>query len=159
MESNLHHSLVDSVLRGDSEAVMHLVRLGVDINYTDEQGLTALHWCAASEDGEKLVPFLLSIGSKPDKRDNFGHTPLHLHCKLGRKFGVSCLLHQGCDANARMKESLKTPLHLASDNNHTDVAKLLLAYGAKASTKDANGIRPKELFRESDSISSKSTKS
>jgi len=124
---SLHHALVDAVLRGDQDVVLHLVQLGnaSDIDSVDERGLTALHWSAASAEGEELVPLLLSLGYSPDKRDIHGHTPLHLHCLRGRVFGALSLLHQGCDANAREKNTLRTPLHLAGEFGHGEVCLVL----------------------------------
>ena len=134
------------------------------------------------------MPLLLSLGASPDARDVHGHTPLHLHCAKGRLLGALCLLHQGCDANAREKDTLRTPLHLAGEYGHGEVrvcarvcvcassprsppclpshertrtltlispppplplfqmARVLLAYGAKMTTRDAKGLRPKEAW-------------
>ncbi len=124
--------MIDAVVKGDEAAVMHCLSLGADIHEADDDGLTALHWTSASDEAEALVPYLLSCGARIDLRDKFGHTPLHLHCARGRVFGASCLLHQGSDTNARTQNTLFTPLHLASRYNHTEIAKVLIAYGAKS---------------------------
>jgi len=138
--------LFDAVVHGEEAAVTHLVGLGISIDACDDQGMTALHWSAASPEGEALVPFLLSVGAKLESRDKVGHTPLHLHCAQGRLFGASCLLHHGGDANARTQKTLLTPLHLAADMQHVDITRLLLAYGARQDAKDGSGKRPKEVW-------------
>lgn len=141
--------LIDAVVRGEEASVAHLLNMGIGIHACDSHGLTVLHWSSASLEGEALVPFLLSVGAKLDVRDKLGHTPLHLHCAQGRIYGVSCLLHQGCDTNPRTHGTLLTPLHLASAHNHTEVARLLVAYGAKPNLKNADGKRANDIWTES----------
>jgi len=143
---DLNKPLIDAVLLGDQHAIRHILSIGGNINSSDERGLTPLHWSAASDAGEELVPVLLSLGSKLDTRDKLGHTPLHLHSAKGRLFGVSCLLNQGCDSNARVHKTLQTPLHLACNNDHPEVSRVLLAYGAKMSVRDADGAKPNEIW-------------
>ena len=152
---DLTKPLIDAVLMGDQYAIKHVLSIGANINNSDERGLTALHWSAATSAGEELVPFLLSLGSKLDARDKLGHTPVHLHSAKGRLFGVSCLLHQGCDSNARVHKTLQTPLHMACDNGHTEVSRVLLAYGAKMSSRDADGNKPKEIWTRNTSAQEK----
>ena len=80
-----------------------------------------------------------------DARDNGGRTPLHLHCALGRNFGTSCLLHQGADTNSQTIDTLLTPLHIAAKHNHLEIARLLLAYGAKAGIANKDGHKAKDF--------------
>ena len=130
--------MFDAVVCGDESALIHLLSLGASIHSVDDQGLTALHWSAASPEGENLVPYLLSRGAHIDARDIAGITPLHLHCARGRIFGAACLLHQGADANSQTTDSLgMTPLTFATKLNHAEIVRLLLAYGAKASPNDS----------------------
>jgi len=137
--------LFDAVVKGDEIAVVHLLSLGGSIHRADSQGLTALHWSAASPEGENLVPYLLSRGARIDARDVAGRTPLHLHCARGRSFGTACLLHQGADTNSQTANSLLTPLHLAAKYNHADIARLLLAYGARTSLVNKDGLKAKDF--------------
>ena len=94
-----------------------------------------------------------------------GMTPLHLHAAHGRAYGTSCLLHQGADVNKQtidtgisainllfgwiltivLNNSGSTALHFAARYKQAEVAKLLLAYGAKTSTSNKLGERPKDL--------------
>lgn len=70
-----------------------------------------------------------------------GLSPLHFHCARGRVYGVAALLFHGADVNFKAQPvpsspenktpilSL-TPIELATRHNHTEVVRILLAYGA-----------------------------
>ena len=142
---DFQQALFDAVAAGNETAVAQILALGGSIHAADAQGLTALHWTAASPEAENLVPYLLLQGARIDARDASGRTPLHLHCALGRRFGTACLLHQGADVNLQTTGALLTPLHLAAQQNHIEIARLLVAYGAKTSTANAKGQLPRDI--------------
>ena len=48
--------------------------------------------------------------------------------------------------NARTQNTLYTPLHLASQFNFPEIAKILLAYGAKINVLDSGGKKPSEIW-------------
>lgn len=143
--AEFQQAVFDAVAKGDETAVSQLLALGGSIHEADAEGQTALHWAAASRESENLVPFLLLQGARIDARDAAGRTPLHLHCALGRRFGTSCLLHQGADVNLQTTGALLTPLHLAAKFNHIEIASLLIAYGANLSITNAKGQLPRDL--------------
>lgn len=138
-------SLFDAVVKGDESTVIHVLALGASVNGPDSTGLTALHWASASSDAETLVPMLLARGAKINARDINGVTPLHLHAAQGRCFGAACLLHQGADPNLQTKDTLSSPLHFAAAHQQANVARLLLAYGAKTGLLNSKGQRAKDL--------------
>jgi len=137
--------LLDAVVKGDESTVFHVLALGGNVNGPDASGLTALHWASVSSDAETLVPMLLARGAKINARDTNGVTPLHLHAAQGRCFGVACLLHQGADPNLQTNDTLSTPLHFAAFHKQANVARLLLAYGAKTGLVNSRGQRAKDL--------------
>jgi ankyrin repeat protein len=137
---DLFQCLIDAVLRGDEVSVSHIIELGgfsLNLSEVDGNGMTALHWAATSLESEKLVPLLLSKGASFQLLDRFGQSPLHLFAKNGRLFGVASLLHQGVNMNSQSAESL-TPLQLAMHHKHTDIVRLLLAFGAEICVQNEN---------------------
>jgi uncharacterized protein len=140
--ANFFEALLDAVLRGDEVGVAHILDIGdfsEGLSESDENGMTALHWAATSPESERLIPNLLARGAYIDTKNNFGHTPLHLCCAQGRLYAVTCLLHKGADVNAptAVESGSVTPLHLAIQHNHSDIVRLLLAFGADAGLRNA----------------------
>jgi ankyrin repeat protein len=127
---DLRDALFDAVVKGDEATVCHILNIGGNLAINDSDGYTALHWSAASPEGEKLVPLLVSKKANINVRDNFGQTPLHVHCSRGCIYGVACLLHHGADPNCRTTDTNQSALDLAEHHNQDEIIKLLLTYGA-----------------------------
>lgn len=52
---------------------------------------------------------------------------------------------QGADPNVQTSDTLSTPLHYAAAHNNSDIARLLLAFGAKSSIQNSVGERAKDI--------------
>ena len=65
----------DAATRGNTKLIKQLLVDGMDVNITDEEGLTALYR-AAHNDQKETVSLLLSNGANVNIRDKFGNTPL-----------------------------------------------------------------------------------
>ena len=75
MSFTFDSALLESSHSGNNEAVQLLLDLGVNVNYSNSEGKTAL--TLASEAGhEEVVQTLLSAGADINHRDNYGHTAL-----------------------------------------------------------------------------------
>jgi len=116
----------------------------------DNQGRTSSHATVYYRDGSKVTKRLLSAGAYVNAADKRGRTPLHEavcykkpcvdHLLLEGMPGViQLLLDAGANPNARDCYG-KTPLDLALEQGHEDVAKLLIAHGAKQA--DNKPIQP-----------------
>ena len=139
--------LFDAIIKGDETAVGHLIDLygSAIITERDENGLSCLHWCAASPDSERLVPNFIFYGAHIDSRDHLGNAPLHSFCARGCGYGVACLLNHGADVNIQNGSEQDTPLHIATKHKNDDIARLLLAFGARSNIKNASGDSPLDL--------------
>ena len=122
-------SLIDAVVAGDESALIHLISLGGDITEVDKNGLSLLHWCSSSAESELLTPLLICYGADLNCADVRGFTPLHYHAAYGRSYGTVCLLNQGANPNSLNDENY-SPLHYAVKFNNSEIANILVAYGA-----------------------------
>ena len=72
-----------------------------NVNATQPDGMTALHW-AAYQDDLDLVDKLLRAGANARAANQFGVTPLSLACTNADVGMVERLLAAGADANAAL---------------------------------------------------------
>ncbi|KAK0667487.1 ankyrin repeat-containing domain protein [Cercophora samala] len=152
---------------GFTTVVRFLLDKGADINLADGGRKSPLYLAVENKRME-VVQALLNYhsptrGSSPasprsDSEDEqetsyFGHiivdapdssrlTPLHVAASQGNTNLVSLLMKFGANVDSKSAE-LKTPLHLAVENNQLDVASLLVdKYGASISAQDEDGLHP-----------------
>ena len=120
--------LVDAVRVGDVERTRTLIASGVDVNTTDGDGTTALHWAALNDDVE-TARALIAAGARVEAANRFDATPLALSAENGSAAFISLLLDAGADPDAAPPEG-ETALMTVSRTGRTDAVKLLLARGA-----------------------------
>lgn len=129
---DLIEPLIDAIVCGEEGLVQMFITMGINLaTACDLRGRGVLHWSASSEQGEQLVPFLISKGAKINMQDHDGFTPLHVYAITGRTYGLTALLHSGADPNIPSFKNNLTPLHVALQHNRSETANLLLCYGAK----------------------------
>jgi ankyrin repeat protein len=128
--------LSEAAMRGDRNAVTSLLKEGVDIDGTQGDGSTALHWAAFNDDLE-TTKILLSAGAnvKVTTREG-GITPLFMACTNGNAAIVEALLKAGADANS-VKPNGTTALMLAAASGNAQAVKILLDRGAKVDAKES----------------------
>lgn len=108
-----------------------------NLNATQADGTTALHW-AAYHDNTDIVAQLLVAGAKADAANRYGITPLLLACQNGNESIVRSLLDAGADANAKQRGG-ETALMIASRTGKPGAVKALLEKGAKIDAQDRTG--------------------
>ena len=116
--------------RGHVDVARVLLEYGADINAQDIHGQTPLHW--PSQEGHlEVVQLLLEHGATLNVQARHNNqTPLHLASKYGWLEVVRLLLDHGADVQVRNQGGL-TPFLLATQEEHDEVAQLLLGRGAE----------------------------
>lgn len=112
------------VIRGNEAAVRVLIAVGANVAATNKKGETAVE-AAVLRGYEHIVRVLLDNGAKVDApRRSCSDTTLHTASRNGDERMVRLLVERGADIGA-CGPDLKTPLHLAAENDHTAIVRLL----------------------------------
>lgn len=106
----------------------------VDVNASQADGMTALHW-AAYRDDVALVKQLLKAGAQATVSNRYGVTPLAVACTNGNAEIVALLLEAGADANTKQRGG-ETVLMTAARTGKPGPVKELLARGARVNDRD-----------------------
>ena len=130
-------TLADAAERRDSALVRTLLKGGGDVNGTQVDGTTALHWAAYNEDVE-TASLLVKAGANVNAANRYGVPPLALACINGNAAVVKLLLAAGADANATMKGG-ETVLMMATRSGNVDAVTALLASGARHDARERRG--------------------
>ena len=124
MNFTFESALVKAANSGHAEAVQFLLKLGVDKDHCNEEGITAL--MIASKFGhEQVVQALVSAGANVNIQDNDGWTALIIASQSGHTQVVEQLLKEKGDVNIQTNDGW-TALMKASQNSHTQVIEQLL---------------------------------
>jgi ankyrin repeat protein len=136
--------LMEACGEGKAGLVREIVRHmgGQELEETDDQGRTALHWAALSGHDE-VVAVLLDKGAQADIADDLDRTPYMWAASRGHLGVVQMLLQhmegQGLEAT---NPNGRTALHLAVQGGHEAVVTFLLSHGAQAVNADSGGMTP-----------------
>ena len=91
--------LIEAVQRGDQEGVRSLLEQQADVNASQPDGATALHWAAHRDDLE-TAQLLIGAGADVNAVNDYGVTVLSLASTNGSPGMVERLLGAGADPNA-----------------------------------------------------------
>jgi uncharacterized protein len=126
--------LVDAVKSGDKAAVRALLRERADVNASEADGTTALHWAARKDDAE-TVEMLIRAGANVKAANRYGVTSLYLASLNGNGALVEMLLKAGADPNGVLPEG-ETVLMRAARTGKVAAVKALVANGAEVNAKE-----------------------
>jgi uncharacterized protein len=126
--------VVEAVKKSDPKAVRSLISQRAEVNATEPDGSTALHW-AAQRDNVEMVEILLAAGANARTANRYNVTPLALAAMNGNAAIIERLLKAGAEANGSSEEG-QTHLMTAALNGKADAVKLLLAHGADVNAKE-----------------------
>ncbi len=120
--------LANAVQRQDRGVIGQLLARRVDVNATQPDGTTALHWATYHDDVE-LVNRLVAAGASVTAANRYGVTPLSIACVNGNAAVVTRFLDAGADANASLPGG-ETMRMTAARTGKVDVVRALLTRGA-----------------------------
>ncbi len=126
--------VADAAMARDAEAVRSLLRSGADVNGTQADGATALHWASYHGD-EELAERLLDAGANVGAANRNGSTPLWLAAEKGDAAMLEVLLDNGADANEPLPLG-RRPLMLAARTGVVEAVEVLLDHGADPNAKE-----------------------
>lgn len=127
--------LLHAVRNSDGPAVRVLLGQKVDVNASDDDGATALHWAAQRGD-DVVTASLIRAGARVNVANEYGVTPLWLACHNGSAAVAETLLKAGADPNKALPSG-ETPLMTAAHTGQSGVVDALLARGADANAKES----------------------
>jgi ankyrin repeat protein len=129
--------LADAAERGDRERVNALLAERADVNATQPDGMTALHWAVHRDDVE-TVRLLIKAGANAKVANRYSVTPLSLACTNGNGTIVEHLLDAGAEANTALPGG-ETMLMIAARTGKPACVKALLQHGADVNARERKG--------------------
>jgi ankyrin repeat protein len=116
---------------GQIEIVEFLLSRGAEVNSPSRNAMRVmpLHSAIANQRSE-IVKLLLEHGADVNATQADDFTPLHEAAQNGMADVTQWLIERGAHVNARLSSSGKTPLGLAIEHRHEEVAELLTKHGA-----------------------------
>ncbi|MFO0960711.1 MAG: ankyrin repeat domain-containing protein [Isosphaeraceae bacterium] len=130
-------ALADAAERGDRETVRAILEQGGNVQGTQADGMTALHWAARLDDLE-TARLLLAAKADPKAANRYGVTALSLACENGGDEMVGLLLEAGADPNATLRGG-ETALMTAARAGKPGAVRALIDRGADVHAKERRG--------------------
>jgi uncharacterized protein len=126
--------LIQAVRNKNIESVRGLLKQRVDVNATQGDGATALHW-AAHVDSLPIADLLIRAGARVSAANDNGTTPLHLACTNRSAPMVERLLAAKANPNAASLSG-ETVLMTCARAGDAKAVKALLVHGADANARE-----------------------
>jgi uncharacterized protein len=127
--------LSEAAMQGNKDTVRALLKQRVDVDASQGDGTTALHWAAFRDDLD-MAKMLIAAGANVKAETREGAiTPLFMACTNGNAAMIDLLLKSGADANS-VKANGTTALMTASASGSADAVKVLLDRGADVNAKE-----------------------
>ncbi len=126
--------VADAVMKRDKAALRALLERKADVNATQVDGATALHWAVYHDDRE-AVDLLINSGAKIDVKNREGITPLYLVSLYGNAPLIDRLIKAGADPKQRGLAG-ETMVMLSARNGNPDAIRSLVVAGADVNAKE-----------------------
>jgi ankyrin repeat protein len=138
---DLASDLFAAVAAGDKAALEQALGNGADVNSRAADKATPLI-NAALNDELAIAELLVSKGAEVMARNAGGFTPLHAAAFSGSLPIAKLLLEKGAVLEDSANKSGVTPLIVAGEENHVELAEFLIAQGADVNHPEAHGYWP-----------------
>jgi len=129
--------------KADLNLVSDLIVLGANLDWQDNDGMSALHWCAYWNSPE-IAKMLIDAGADVNVQDGDGWTALHVSASYNHPEIARMLLDAGADVNVQDGDGW-TALHVCAFNNSIEIARMLIDAGADKTIPNNDGELPYEL--------------
>ena len=129
--------LADAAEKSDRAAIRTLLKQHADVNASQADGMTALHWAAYRDDLE-TAKLLVEAKANVSATNHYGVTPLSLACQNGNGAIVELLLEHTADANTTLRGG-ETALMTAARTGKPGAVQALLKHGAHVDAKERRG--------------------
>ncbi len=136
--SSIEEQLAHAANSGDLNEVKRLLARGAKVNWTDEEGWTALTWATVSDNIE-VVRLLLENGADPNRADHKGYTPLMRAAINGYTDIMEVLADAGANIDAANRNGW-TALIEASYRGRAEAVSILLERGANPNYTARRGV-------------------
>jgi len=133
--------LFDAVASGDTKAAERALGSGADVDSRAPDQATPLIVAALSNQ-PSMVELLLTKGASIDARNSGGFTALHAAAYGGSSPIAKLLLAKGAQLDDANNKAGVTPLMVAGEQNHAEIAELLISQGADPSHPEIHGYLP-----------------
>ncbi|MDC0598972.1 ankyrin repeat domain-containing protein [Gammaproteobacteria bacterium] len=121
-------SLLDVVSAGDTQSALEMVTRRTDVNASQSDGTTALHWAIYYDDAA-LVRRLLRRGADVTAKNVYGATPLSQAAIIGNPDIIEMLLDEDADVN-ELNADGQTAIMVVARTDNLAAARVLLDAGA-----------------------------
>lgn len=141
------NSLMLACFAGHLDVVEYLRNQGASWRNRDKVGCTAMHW-AVDGGNLKLIEWMIGDECEVDVKDSISQwTPLmRVSAVTGNTEVAQHLIAAGADVNVKDRDG-KTPLMVATLNNHERLVRLLIEKGADCSITNEYGIGISEMAK------------
>ena len=131
--------LADAAQQGDLATVNRLLSERADVNDTQIDGTTALHW-AVEDNDPGMVRALLAAGADPNLKNRVGAPPILAAAINGNGEILEALLEAGADPNLKISATDDTPLMIAAKTGNVPAVEILLTHGANVNDRESWGL-------------------
>lgn len=126
--------LLQLASEGETAAALELVGNSTDVNQSQSDGTTALHWAIYYND-EALVARLLERAADVKARNEYGATPLSQAAMVGNTRIIKMLLDAGAEVDERGADD-QTALMIIARTPNVDAAEVLVKAGADVNARE-----------------------